>query len=338
MKKLSTLFLIILFSSLSACQREETLSLPPTSTTPAREISVTATVTVTPTLLPTPDPALNATLQEVEGSVEAKDIVEATFSIAEDGRVVQEEGQVRTLEDGYTRVDLSTGTLIRMAPLSYFTLVSNEPVDDSLFTRIKLELGQIWVVLNGGVVEVETPSGQAAVRGSYMMIEIDPVTQEALITCLEGSCELSNPAGVLQLTNGQRAKLQPPELTEGNFILPPIEEMRERDFAEWLFFAPEAQDIFPHLHKEGILPWEDWEGILPDEDGDFPNLDELFPELPLPPPDDGGLLDGDGILDGDGLLDGDGILDGDGLLDGDGPLGGDGPPAGDGPLGGAGLP
>ena len=85
-----------------------------------------------------------------------------------------------------------------------------------------------------------------------------------------------------------------------------IEEMSERDFAEWLFFAPEVEDIFPLLEEEGLLPWDDWEEIIPDEDGILPDFDELFPEddgffdeacLPeedCPLPDDGELPpDGD---------------------------------------------
>ncbi len=327
MKKHFPLLALLLSLSLFACQTSETpTSSPPTES--AAPVSATATES-TESTLPTvaaADPALNATLQEVEGNVEAKDLVETDFSSAENGRTIQEEGQVRTLEDGYTRVDLSSGTLIRMAPSSYFTLIENQTEENSLLTRIKLEVGQIWIVLNGGSLEVETPSGQASVRGSYMMVEINPETKEAFISCLEGNCTLENPAGMLELINGQRAKLQPPELTEGDFMLPLIERMSEQDFAEWLFFAPEAENIFPILDKEGILPWPDWQEYIPEDDQSWFDLEELLPDEPLLDgdllPDDGILLDGDGtLLDGD-LLPGDGdLLPGDGdLLPGDGGL------------------
>lgn len=332
MKKTLLMLFLLLMLSLAGCQ--PVADAPTPTAAPASTAEIISTSTPLPSPTESTDTDLNATLQEVEGSVEAKDLSEIDFTSAADGRTIQEEGQVRTLDDGYTRVDLSTGTLIRMAPQSYFVLVQNQPEDESLLTRIKLELGQIWVVLNGGSLEVETPSGQAAVRGSYMMVEIDPDTQEELVTCLEGNCTLENPAGIIELVNGQRAKLQPPELTDGEFKLPPVEGMSERDFAEWLFFAPEAEAIFPLLQEENLLPWDDWQDYIPEDDQNWRDLEELFPDAPLLDgsllPDDGSLLGEDGtLLDGIGdgsNLPGDGILpggDGDGILpgggDGDGP-------------------
>jgi len=345
MKKNLAYLALLLSLSLFACQP------PPTPTAlPSATSETIATETESPANLVSPtatlNTALNAILQEIEGSVQAKDISEADFVSAEDGRTIEEDGQVRTLEDGYTRVDLSSGTLIRMAPLSYFTLVENQPQDDSLFTRIKLEVGQIWIILNGGSLEVETPSGQASVRGSYMMIEIDPETQATLVTCLEGNCSLKNPAGIVELVNGQRAKLDLPDLDGEDFHIPTIEKMSERDFAKWLFFAPEAGEIFPFLEEEGILPWKEWQNYIPETDEDFFNLLEALPDEPLldgdllPLDEDGlPLLDGD-VLPLDGSLlpsppdDGDLLPDlpGDGSLLPDPPIGG-----GDGPLGGGGF-
>ncbi len=315
------IFILMLSLGLVACQAAPSKSANPPTSPPASTQNTTAQPTATAIPCSTPAAAsLSATLNEVTGNVEAKDPNEANFSSAENGRTIQQEGQVRTLEDGYTRVDLSTGTLIRMAPSSSFTLVENQPEDATLFTRIKLEFGQIWVILNGGSLEVETPSGQAAVRGSYMMVEIDPETQDAIITCLEGQCTLENPAGMVDLRNGQRAKLDLPEAGE-DFHIPSISEMSERDFAEWLFFAPEAEEIFPLLEEEGLVPWDEWEEIIPerDENLDFFDLLDQFPDEPLP---DGELLPDDGLLPGDGeFIPDDGLLPNDGaLLPGDGDL------------------
>lgn len=331
MKKHLPLMLAFMLA-LTGCVPATTTPLPSVSqpTEETKLITITPTPTNEPNTEEPTDSTLNATLNEVEGNVEAKNIEEIDFSTAADGRTIEEEGQVRTLEDGYTRVDLSTGTLIRMAPHSYFTLLENQPKDEGLFTRIKLEIGQIWVVLNGGSLEVTTPSGEASVRGSYMMVEINPETKEVIITCLEGNCTLKNPAGTLALINGQRAKLQPPELTGGAFVLPVIQKMSERDFAAWLFFVPESKEIFPFLEKEKVLPWENWQDFVPDENEPWLDFEATLPDDPffsgdLLPGEEGTLLDGDGtLLDGDGtLLDGDGPL-GDGLPDGIGDGLGDG--------------
>ena len=304
-KKTTFLYIFALTSLiifLSGCQ-----TTPKTAPTENIEIEIALPTTISATKMPTatilpaptePTLALNAILEEIEGRVEVKMDADTEFSIAENGASINPLGEVRTQEDGYTRIDLSSGSIIRMAPLSHFTLVSNQPKKDSLFTQITLELGQLWVVLNGGSVEIETPSGVAAVRGSYMMVKIDPETQEVLITCLEGLCQLENEMGIVQLFNGQRAKLFPT-------ILPEIEEMRERDFAEWLVFVPEAKETFPLLEEMGLLPWDDWEKYIPGEYGVRPDLDSLFPNIGTPPAPP--VFDGSSLPDGSNLPDGENL-------------------------------
>jgi hypothetical protein len=74
-------------------------------------------------------------------------------------------------DDGRVRLDLSSGTIIRVAPSSLFTLTSNNEGDGGLLTKIKMEVGKIFIILNGGRADVETPSGVASVRGSYMKVK-----------------------------------------------------------------------------------------------------------------------------------------------------------------------
>ena len=131
---------------------------------------------------------LTGTLSELSGRVESKQAEETAFQLVEAGDVLQVNDQVQTGDDGRVRIDLSSGTILRVAPASLFTLTSNEEVEGGLATKLKLELGRLYIILSGGSVDVETPSGVASVLGSYMMVEIDPVTQDVTITCLEGDC------------------------------------------------------------------------------------------------------------------------------------------------------
>jgi len=97
-----------------------------------------------------------------------------------------------------------------------------------------------------------------------------------------------------EMVSGQKIRLDLPE--EGEILtLPEIEPMSERDFVEWLYFVPEADEIFPFLAEEGILPWENWRDFLP-KDGELPNWDELLPNIDSP-------LNGDNPLNGGGLPD-----------------------------------
>jgi hypothetical protein len=190
---------------------------------------------------PTASP-LTGALSELSGLVNAKQASETDFHPVAAGEVLQVAGQVQTGDDGRARVDLSSGTIIRVAPTSLFTLASNEPVQGGLFTKLKLELGRIYVILNGGSLDVETPSGVASVLGSYMMVEITPGTLNIVITCLEGNCS----AGGINFTNGQKITFFY-DLATGQYGPPLLEEMNEKDFQNWRDESPEARSILDRV-------------------------------------------------------------------------------------------
>ncbi|MFZ5858897.1 MAG: FecR domain-containing protein [Chloroflexota bacterium] len=190
---------------------------------------------------PTASP-LTGTLSELSGRVESKSAAETVFQSVAAGDMIQVNDQVQTGDDGRVRVDLSSGTLIRVAPSSLFTLTSNDPVEGGLTTKLKLQLGRIFVILKGGSVDVETPSGVASVRGSYMMVEIDPETQDVIVTCLEGNCS----AGGINFTDGQKVVFHYDPAT-GKYGAPSLEKMSEEDFRLWLENNPEAQQIYNQI-------------------------------------------------------------------------------------------
>jgi hypothetical protein len=177
---------------------------------------------------------LSATFSEVTGAVGIKQAEQTDFSEADDGAVLDVNGQVQTGQDGRVRLDLSTGTIIRVTPSSVFTLISNEEVEGGLLTKLKLEAGKIFIILNGGQTNVETPSGVASVRGSYLMVEIDPVTGDIYITCLEGTCSATNPNGEQVIfTNGQKVTLFH-QNEDGTWDSPLLGSMTLQDFQEWI--------------------------------------------------------------------------------------------------------
>ncbi|NOY97799.1 MAG: DUF3048 domain-containing protein [Chloroflexi bacterium] len=185
-------------------------------------------------------PPLSASLSELEGTVKIKQPQDAGFSEAVAGMTLQIQGQVQTGIDGRARLDLSSGTIIRVAPSSLFTLEDNQQQDDGLATRLRLEAGKLWIILNGGLLEVETPSGLASVRGSYMSVELQ---SDGLVkvTCLDGHCHLGNDAGSVDLVAGEAAFVQ-------NISQTPTDgKMSSEDIREWLDNNPEAALIVPDL-------------------------------------------------------------------------------------------
>lgn len=215
MKRNSTLLFILLaaFAILAGCQTEDAVS------------------------------PLSASLSELSGFVQMKQEGQGAFEQASANSVLNVNGQVQTGDDGRVRLDLSSGTIIRISPSSVFTLTSNDEAEDGLLTKIKLEVGKIFIILNGGQADVETPSGVASVRGSYMKVEVDPETNTIYITCLEGNCSASNPAGTVNFTNGQRVILFAQD-ENGNWQAPNVEPMTPEEFREWLDNNPEAKELF----------------------------------------------------------------------------------------------
>jgi hypothetical protein len=214
------LIFFILVNGAGACASKPT-STPPETAAPA-QLSM-----------------LSAVLSEVTGKVEIKQAREDAFTSAQNDSFVNENGQVKTGDDGRVRLNLSTGTIIRIAPASLFTLTSNKSENGNLKTSGKLTLGQLFVILKGGSLDVETPTGTAAVRGSYMSVDYDPVTGEVKVTCLEGHCSLSNTNGSVDITAGQTAVIT------GTGQPPQVGQMSEEDIQNWLNSNPEAQFVVP---------------------------------------------------------------------------------------------
>lgn len=186
---------------------------------------------------------LSAALSELEGLVEFKKAGSDSFAPAAANSIMAVNDQLQTGDDGRVRLDLSSGTIIRVAPSSSFTLVSNEPAEGGLITKIKLEAGKIFIILNGGSADVETPSGVASVRGSYMKVEVDPDNGDVYVTCLEGDCSGENPAGGVEFTAGEKTILFHQD-ENGNWQVPGVEDMTPEDFQEWLDNNPEAKELF----------------------------------------------------------------------------------------------
>ena len=177
---------------------------------------------------------ITATVSEIQGTVQTLRPEDGQFLDASIGQLMRENDQLLTHQDARARLDLSNNTIVRVGPLSHFVLQSMEQRDDGPFTRLKLEIGELFIILNGGSVDVDTPSGLASVRGSYMSVLVIPETRETIITCLEGFCQLGNGAGAVNLVAGQSALVQ-------NFDSAPTPGvMDDDDVSYWLEFNPEA--------------------------------------------------------------------------------------------------
>lgn len=300
MKRIVTA-LLLLSIGLGACASNP--SAPQTdSTEPAAASESTAPAEST--LTESSDPATaarEAVVSEFENEVVVRTASDGEFIPAESGFVIQAGGGLQTGADGRARIDLKPdGTIVRVAPNSAFTLPEITTVDGEPKTTLSLVFGKIFVLLNGGSLDVETPSGVASVRGSLLSVSSDPATKRLQAVCLEGHCALENETGETQeLEEGESAYI------DENGELFELEGIDQDEIQEWLDEAPELGEFLDELpDPENFPEIEEFEafdfdpetffedpangddGLFPLDEDSLP--DELDPGTEPDPLDDGG--------------------------------------------------
>jgi hypothetical protein len=160
-------------------------------------------------VIPTPTaPARIATVSEIENDIQTRNVDEEKYTDVTEGQQLLIGGQARSGEDSRARLDLEPdGTIVRLGPTTEFTLAELNDQPDDPFTKITLAAGRLWIILNGGSLDVETDVGTASVRGSMMGVFYDPVLQTMTATCLVGHCSLKNDAGKTDMTGGQASDI-----------------------------------------------------------------------------------------------------------------------------------
>jgi hypothetical protein len=178
--------------------------------------------------------------------VNVKNAGDADFSAATNGFLLEVQGQIVTGEDGRARLDYSNENTTRLGPNTSMTIESTEQQTGGLLTTIKLEAGRIWIALKGGSIDVETPSGLASVRGSNLMVWVDPATLNVYVSCFEGDCGAENSASSLNLTTGYGTVLY--HVESGNNPPPPESyQLTWQDFQDWAANNPDVQNILPSI-------------------------------------------------------------------------------------------
>jgi hypothetical protein len=242
-RRISTFFIMILL--LAACLPTNT---PPAATQAAATLAERTAIptrvpppTPTPTASAVPTPSRIAAITLVEPLVEARVSASTDFSAAAPGVTLPVGGEARTGEAGRARLDLAPdGTIIRLAPNTHFTVAKLDEESGNPFTQLELFFGQIYIILSGGELQVQTPSGVASVRGSMMSVSYDPNTKAMTITCLEGHCSLRNDKGIIELVAGQAADILNGILSRGP------RDLTDAEIFGWLENAPELNN-FPDV-------------------------------------------------------------------------------------------
>jgi hypothetical protein len=208
---------------------------------------------------------LTAVLSELQGEVIAKQVDENDFSEVSNGFILNSLGQVSTGFDSRVRLDISDGSIVRLGANAFFTLEYGKENEEGSNTKLELDLGQIWIVLKGGSIDVDTESGVASVRGSYLGVSVGP-NGEVYLTCFEGECYAATATGVIHFSAGETV------LITGVTTPPTTGYMTQGEIDEFMNINPEAEADYA-LHLEQVA------GRLPDDDFDgVPNADDACPD------------------------------------------------------------
>lgn len=219
--------------------------------TPLPTETAAITPSSTPSPSPTPDPRFG-TLQEPVNDVQARPHPNDALAKAEEGMRIFTGGDVQTGDESRTALLLSPEeTTVRIGANTHFVLQARSPEKET--TVLQMLFGKLWVILKGGSLDVETPSGTASVRGSLMSVDYNPEQGSLTVTCLEGHCALQNLAGELvELQGGQMASIPYPDALPSEPSPIPHDELQE-----WLEMAPdEAQPFIDTLtpHEAPATP------------------------------------------------------------------------------------
>ena len=164
----------------------------------------------------TPEPQnAQVTVEEVINTVETDrrrdtDDPEAEFQSAQLGQGLIPGDGVKTFGDSEARVDIAILDHLRIARTKPNTpwRLGQFAVDEN--TIIELDQGKIMVIDEGfradrPTLEVATPAGSAAARGTWISVEYDREKGVTEVQCFRGSCELANDLGTVLLTDQQKS-------------------------------------------------------------------------------------------------------------------------------------
>ena len=172
-----------------------------------------------------------AAITEIKGTVETRTSSKANWTPAVPDQHLAEGSEIRTGSGSSAVISLTEGSHIYLGASTQFTLTLLNPFLDSQLTTLTLENGQVWVLLNGGALDVSTPFGIASARNAYLSVELQPQSRVLNVTCLQGVCGFGSilvPSGY-KLVNA--ADNQSPE------------QMQMADYGVWGVAVPEATQL-----------------------------------------------------------------------------------------------
>ncbi|HLE26851.1 MAG TPA: FecR family protein [Anaerolineales bacterium] len=206
LRKSRVSLLILLSIVITACGGEST------STTTGNNAQPGLTPGAPATFLPDASATRSAQLSELQKTVQARGQADAEWQSAAEGETIGAGGGAKTGDEARVKIDITDGTILRLAPNTEFKLEALSPQPTDPVTKFSLAAGKVWTMVTGlgnGSFEIEAPAGVATVRGSFMGTAYFPAAEHFIVTCLEGACRLAGQSGrFTDLVTGQQSEIR----------------------------------------------------------------------------------------------------------------------------------
>lgn len=210
----------------------------------------TAAPTETPTstleIVPTQPGFSLAILNEAINLVQTRPAEGVAFANGKIGDALQPGAQLQTGSSSQAKLDYSTtSTLVRFGAQTLVTLRERGNRDGNLLDHLILANGKIWISLNWGQFEVETPVGMVTVTGSFAVVDYRPGSAATLeddvlvVDCIEGQCILSRGGTSAELKSLERFELTNTSLVRSVLI--------DADVSAFVLMNPESTRVVPTL-------------------------------------------------------------------------------------------
>lgn len=242
--------LLCLTFMLGACSNDVPATEVLSTRTPVPATVLPTATAIVPIATETAVPEREAVFHQIENNVLGRSSSTDDFIPASVGMGLHPGGGAETGADSRARLDFSPeGTIVRIGPNSTLSIPEISEVDGEPKSTIELFFGKIFILLNGGSLDVNAATGLASVRGSLLSVEYIPEEDLLIASCLEGHCSLANRGGEkVELIAGEFSYIK-----DGGAPAPP-ERIGRDEIQQWLDLVPELRDFLEVLPDPNDYP------------------------------------------------------------------------------------
>lgn len=179
--------------------------------------------------------ATNAMILTVAGQVEVARMGDSPWSAAQTNQLLRPADRVRTGRSSRATVQLSDASILRVNQLTSLQIQEPDPAHRT--SVLDLKQGAAYFFNRDKPLETQfrTPTASGAVRGTEFQVTVDE-SGKTSVTLIDGSVDLKNEFGSLQLLSGEQAVVDPGQAPRKTAALDAL------NIIQWTLYYPGILD------------------------------------------------------------------------------------------------